>query len=484
MRPALLCVCATFFALSSACRVGVEWKGHASFRAFGADLRLSKIDPGEPLRGEVSANLHYVTVALDTVFVRSLPALAGRNVLLGVEIGGIRPGGKPLHSVVGVQASAGEHGFLAFDNATVVEPFLYTGQNLTITLHFRVVAPQHLEGLRGRIAGAGDLVKRLNIANSAALEAASDLFRTTLGSFQEEATWKYQFTLYPADSVYRDKPQILLTAARHILMLLPPADTASDLRAFTPEKVRSYLRMRGNRLVWRQTGEEYTETPYIVLNITRYRRYPNREREVVRLARQIDESIDQGNLDRAKALLPELAAAIGNDTIITAQEKNLERAWSELRETRIAAARAKREGKAAEELAQIERQVGHLQYLRTHFAPILYAFERKDMDFQVGQLLLRAKSLSKDGLDIVAVDKAAARYEQATSALKTPPPPADTAIPSDLAKLPPPPARPKWKRFYNEWWFWTLVSAGAVGAGAAAYGSRAEALRQRPLIRG
>src|SRR5262249_34259043 len=142
----------------------------------------------------------------------------------------------------------------------------------------------------------------------------------------------------------------------------------SDLRAFTPNKVRNYLRMRGNRLVWRQSGEEYTETPYIVLNITRYRRYPSREREVARLAKQIDESIDQGNLDRAKALLPELAVAIGNDTIVTAQEKNLERAWSELRETRIAAARAKRDGKAAEELAQIERQVGHLQYLRTHFA--------------------------------------------------------------------------------------------------------------------
>jgi hypothetical protein len=440
----------------------------------GKDLRLAHIDPDEVVEGVVSTNLHYITISIDSVFVRNLPGLFDRNVALGLEITGILPGGKAIQTVLDMKKGVGEHSFLSFDNVAVIQPFLYTGQNLTIALHFRAVPEDEVQYLRGRLAGAGDLVKKIAPSRFAALETGVDLFKSIMGAFQrKELSWKYQFTLYPADSVYRDKPEMLLTAARHILLIMPPPDSSSDLRAYQPDKVMRYLKMRGNRLVWAHNEKEYTETPYLVLNITRFRRYPATDTELRKTARAVDQFIEQGNFDGARAMLHQLGAAINADPIITAQEKNFERSMKDFREARIAAAQAQKSGDKQEELRQIEIQIRLLSHVRTHFNRILYPFETKDIDYQVSKLTLRAELLAREaGLPVEGIQQLAAAYKAAAEKLKEPPrkpkkePEAVAQI--DLLKEPPPPA-PTWKKIYQKWWFWPLVSVGTAAAGAAIY---------------
>lgn len=473
MRRRLPLLLAAALVAATGCSLGVHWRSHASFRSMGKDLALAHIDPDEVVRGKISANLHYVTIALDSVFVRNLPGLFGRSVALGLEVTGILPGGKAIQTVLDVKEGAGEHGFLSFDNVALIQPFLYTGQNLTITLHFRAVPRGEVQHMKGRLAGAGDVVRKIDPAKFGALETGVDLFRSVMGAFlREKLSWKYQFTLYPADSIYRDKPEMLLTAARHILLLVPPADAHSELRAFRPEVVMKYLKMRGNRLVWRTDGKEYTETPYIVLNITRYRRYPNPDTELRKIARQVDTLIEQGNYDLARGMLGQLGAAIHNDTIITAQEKNLERSWRDWREARIAAALARRNNDKQEELRQIETEIRILTHMRKHFSRILYPYETRDLDYKVSQLGLRAELLGREtGMPVEGVARLALAYKEMSAKLVEPPPakarePEKVAV--DFSKLPPPPPRPTWKRVYERWWFWTLVGGVLVAGGGAA----------------
>jgi hypothetical protein len=67
----------------AACGPGtLDWRNYASFRTTGAgkDVAVAQIDPSEQVTAGVSRNLHYVSIALDSVFFRDLPGLAGRTV--------------------------------------------------------------------------------------------------------------------------------------------------------------------------------------------------------------------------------------------------------------------------------------------------------------------------------------------------------------------------------------------------------------------
>jgi hypothetical protein len=229
--------------------------------------------------------------------------------------------------------------------------------------------------------------------------------------------------------------------------------------------------MRGNRLVWAHNGKDYTETHYIVLNITRYRRYPVPNTPLRAAASQVDSLIEQGVLDSAKALLPQLSVAINADPIITSQEKNLERSWRDYREAVIAQKLAEKGNDKAEVVRQFEAQVRHLRHIRSQFASILYPYEKKDLDFKVSQLKLRAELLSKEGISADPVVLAAKTYtEQAAKLAEAPErnPQEIELAPIDLKKEPPP-RLPTWRRVYQKWWFWAIVGPATAGAGAAAF---------------
>ena len=303
---------------ASACNTSINWQNHATFRSYGEAMELSHIDPDEPTQGAIRANLDYVSIALDTVFFRNLPGLFGSKVAFGLELGGVLPSGKLLKTVPALNATRGAHAFMSFDNAVVIKPFLYTGRNISINLHFKSVPRDEVANISGRMAGAGDMLKKIHPQAKAAVQTGTEIFNSVMAAFSSKPqTWKYSFTLYPAYSVHRDKPEMLFTAARHILLCLPPPDAPGVLRKLKPNYLIRMLKMRGNRLVWKKSGEEYTLTPYIVLNITRYRRYPQQGSELAKLLKKADYLIAHKNYQAAHMALASLGAAINHDEVLT-----------------------------------------------------------------------------------------------------------------------------------------------------------------------
>lgn len=453
------------------CALSIGWSNHVSLRSKGDGVALGHVDADEAVKGAIRANLDYVSIALDSVFVRNLPGLTGRSVTLSLDIQGILPKGKSVRSVLGMQDSVGEHGFLSFDNVAVIEPFLYTGRNLTIRFELRAVPKDAVATVKGHIAGAQGLLKKLSVTNTEALEAGSDLFQTIVGATASKAlSWKYQFTLFPADGVYRDKPEMLLTAARHILLIVPPADAPAEVRKLLrPSTLLKHLRLRGNRLVWRHDGQEFVETPYVVLNITRYRRYPSPETELRKVARDVDVHIERTNYQAARGLLAPLGEAIARDSVITVMEKNLERTLREVRELRIASEEASKLGQQREELEALARQARALRHVRSDFSRILYPYETKDFDFRVGQIERRAQTLAPSSeAEAKPVSAEVALYranvERLNKLLAAPVKP----LSSDESPGPPP-RLPSWKRPHQKWWFWTLIGVGAAALGTAGY---------------
>jgi hypothetical protein len=471
------------------CRVlGVEWSNHVSFRASGAEMHLAQIDPREIVSGRISRNVHYVSVALDTVFFKDLPGLRGKaDVVLGFEIQGVLADGRVLKSVPEIRQAAGAEAFLSFDNVALLEPFRYTGQNITITLHFRAVAPDEATAIQGRIAGAGDLLKKIDPLVNTALETASSLFASVIGAIaKKEMTWKYSFTLLPSDGVIRDKPDILFTAARHILLLMPSADAPDRYRQVRPQHLVQGLKLRGNRLVWKDTEEEYTLAPYIILNITRYKRYPRADTELRKLVTQLKSSYENNNLEMAKSTLPAIGAAIVNDKVITATEKRLERSLKDYWESRIDAKAAARRKDKQSELESNRRQIRTLLGIKEHFRDILEPSEVKDIGYDLAKLKDATQDLAKElgeafPEDLLAGIKDEERREREredkrreegerilkrfAAAAVSPAAPA-VALTTPLAL---PPRREGAAGIWQKWWFWTIVGAVVVGGASGAY---------------
>ena len=255
---------------------------------------------------------------------------------------------------------------------TVIQPFLYTGQNITITLYFQAVAEEESNNISGRIQGAAGLLKKLNPMAETAVSTAKSLFTSILGAFRKkEMQWKYSFTLYPADSVYRDKPELLFLAGRHILIAVPPSDAPEALRKkVNLRELTSKLKLRGNRLVWKESDEEYSETPYIILNVTRYKRYPNDDTELRKIVKQVESLFETGAYDRALEQLKNVGAAINEDKVITQNEKNLERSLMDFRKAKIEAAMAKAKGDNAEYIKQAEYQMKLIKNVLSEFQEI------------------------------------------------------------------------------------------------------------------
>jgi hypothetical protein len=318
----------------------LDWRNHASFRTSGAghDIKIAQIEPGENVKAGISQNVHYVSVALDTVFFRDLPGLRDRSVVMGIEIDGVLEDNKKLRGVLDVKESVSKHAFLSFDNVMAVQPFLYRGRAITITVHFRAIpkndVPIVSQATLAKLGAKLDPLKREMV------EQAGEKFTQVLGAIGGGTkTWSYSFTLYPPDSTHKDKPEMLFTATRHVLLAIPPADAPKALRAkLNPYKLIEHLKMRGNRLIDSKTGEDFVDSPYLVLNITRFKRYPTQDDTKLAQARkQADKFIDERNFEMVPTIVRTINVEIANDKVLTQREKNLERAYNDIREVAVQA---------------------------------------------------------------------------------------------------------------------------------------------------
>lgn len=477
--------------LALGCNSSIQWKNHMAFRSYGKSITLSQIDPKEQLHGAIRANLDYVSVALDSVFFRDLPGMVGRQVAFGLELLGALPDGTPVKTVMDLAEPRGDNAFLSFNNAVMVKPFLYTGRNITIRLHFKTVARSAAANVMGRIQAAQDSLKTIEPTSMAGRDLGLALFSTVMPVFsKKEQHWKYQFTLYPAESTMRDKPEMLFTAARHILICLPPANAPGAYKAIKPRLLLRMLNLQGNRLVWKQSRRAYTTTPYIVLNVVRYRRYPSSATRLKQLVKKVDDLTENGNYKLALAGIANLGAAINEDRVITETEKNLQRAWQDYRQARVRMLMEKREalqqGTAGNDagarlaegrvLKQVLAQLRYLGDIRSQFAQVLYPYEVKRIQYRLGRLTLEAKRLSRA---LNAPPAQAALVAQVVMEVKTQIGKAKPVL--KIKKVPKPRPLPKivlpsedmlaaisHKPLVKKWWFWTLIGLAAAGVGSTA----------------
>ncbi|MBI3072944.1 MAG: hypothetical protein HYY84_12590 [Deltaproteobacteria bacterium] len=462
-----------FVLLTAACGTTVNWRNHVAFRSTGTKLEYSTFDRDEIARTAISTNLHYVSISLDSVFFRNLPGIGDADVAFGFEITGVLGDGKTIKTVLDSRKGVGEHAFLNFDNLVVIEPFLYKGENVTINFHFTAVPGPQSQFIRAQLVGPlGDSLKKINPIKDSGVAQGVSMFANVFGGFAQK-TWNYGTTFFPSDRVYRDKPDLLFTASRHILMATPPADAPAKFKELRPNTLMSKLKMRGNRLVWEKTDEEFTDLPYIVLNITRYKRYPKTDTKLRQTLQTIDAHIENGSLELAQSSLQGVGAIISDDVVITATEKNLERSLVKWREERIKSLKAKKDDQKDTELTHVKKELEHLFFTLNEFHKILEPFEIKDMLFRLNERLQRADELMRDQKEppeLLAPFKA--KYEMMAKKFSDDRPPEILPVgPAVTATAPPtPPSTIETSSgsILKKWWFWTAIGA-AAGTGVALY---------------
>jgi hypothetical protein len=478
-------LCALVLFVATGCRTSLDWRSHLSLRA-SEELRLSYIDPAEQVEAVVSKNLHYVSIALEAAFFRNLPGVtAGGSVALGIEIEGLLPKNQVLRTVVGVDRARSAEGALIFENAFSTQPVVYGGQSIGVSLYLRTLDADAAPAVRGRLSGAGDVARKIDPRAETAIRLGTDLFRSIVESAAAKTPpWSYSIRLHPSDSIHRDKPEMLFTAARHVLLLLPPPSAPESLRKVRPGELVGKLRLSGSRLVWSDSGVEYTDSPYVVLSVTRFRRYPNPESPLRQAVRRMESLLEQGLYPQALAYGRIVAREIAADRVVSVVERNLERSWLELRYARIRAETAREANQPEEELKHTLRQLERLATLRDDFQEVLEPAERRDIEHRASRLATRAGELGQklgrapDEMQAAlkpfagklaaaqgrerAIEEAVRSVRGQVSQLQAEMLRRQEALSRELRErsqfLP---------KIYRQAWFWTLVGLAVAGTGTA-----------------
>jgi hypothetical protein len=456
--------------LLAGCGATVDWRYYAPFRVIGQERAISPVDPAEVHYAGVATNLHYVSLTVDSVFYRNIPGTAGREVALGIDVVGAVPS-RDLKVVSEPAAARGPQGLLFFERPLAIDPFLYRGVPLRITFTFRDVGPDESKNLRGRLSSLGLLggARKLIPGADEKLNLFATQFESFLGKAHKDKLFTYGFSLYPS-TMEGVRLDMVVTGGRHVFIAIPGSDAPKFIQKVKPADLIYKLRLAGRRLEWRHDGREYTESPYIILSVIRYKRYPSEDIPLRKAVKDVDRMIEQGNWDMARSNLPNIGAALLDEKSITQMEKNLEQAWKDVRAARIDAGVATKQGDKEGQLEAMLRQVKLLGYIGKDFQQILEPFEVKDIQFQVRRLTRLvtdlASELSKPSEAIAAITK------EAEGSIKPPPEPPTNPI---LTLKPPEVVTvtvTKPEPFYKKWWFYTLVGVAAAGvlSGGTYYG--------------
>lgn len=506
----LLSAAALSAALSTAaCQSGVDWTRHLSLRAYGSGVRLSEVDPTEPAKAAVRPQLDYVAISVERVYFKGVPSALTGAVAVGLEVQGIAPGTDPVKTVLGVK-DIGPGGEVRFDEMIALQPTLYTGREVQITLHFRRMPAQHKQAALGRVQGSWDLLRKLDPALASTLAQPLSIFQQVIDgpATVREPTWTYSVRFVPMN-VAQSSPERVFSAARHILIMLPPKDTAGAWGKLRTSDLPRYLKVENGRLFWRHTGREYEATPHIILNVRRYRRYP-RENEVDKFLRRADVLYEQGNQQGffllGRIALMSASESLVGDKILTVQEKNLTREWITFRHRRYDADEAGARGDKKGQLEHMYSQIRSLGVIRKEFPRVLYPYEVKDIEYKVTSLAVKSQMLAKElgepeakldellnayDLKERVVELTKVKFKDRVIRVMTPQaeqfgaPEGDPSVAS--AGAPDPKlvdiaaaalAQPLNQNdleegvtqpFYKKWWFWTLVGGAVLGGAAGAY---------------
>jgi hypothetical protein len=464
------------------CGATVDWRYYAPFRVIGQERAVSPVDPAEIHYAGVAPKLHYVSITLDSVFFRNLPGTVGREVALGVELSGALPG--DVKVVSEPVAAKGPNGFIFIERPFAIDPFLYRGVPLRLTLTFRDIGPAESKNLKGRLAALGLLAGAARkIVPDAVdkIKVFSEQFESFMGKAHKDKLFTYTFSLYPSD-MEGVRQDLVVTGGRHVFIGIPATDSPKFIKKVKPADLVYKLRLAGRRLEWRHDNTEYTESPYIMLSVIRYKRYPAEETALRQAVKKVDRFIEEGNWKLARSGLANIGTALLEDKTITQMEKNLEQAWKDVRAAKIDAGEAAAQGDKEALLQAYMKQLKLFGYIAKDFQQILEPAEVKDLQFQARRVTRLATDVSaeigKPPTEVAALSKAT------LESIKPPPePPANP-----LTGLKPPEVVTititKPEPFYKKWWFYTLVGVAAAGflSGGTYAATRTEGPPQGPRV--
>lgn len=375
----------------------IHWRSHINIRVNGQDGSLGAADPAELVTSKISREIDYISMNIESAFFRNMAGFTKRHqVVVGVEVEGLLNKNATLKTVGDVQRCFGSDCFVTFDEIPILQPSLYPGRNVSFTLTMRAAGKDEANGIKGRIQGVSGLLKKLDPRADTALQTAAGIFEQIIeGSSGTPITWKYRFSRYPADAVIGEDPSALFTAGRHVILALPPPDAPEEVRKLKPVQLLAELKWMGRRLVWKKTGEEYRSTPYVILSVTRYKRYPNADTELQKLKGKLVAAVEQANIEAAERHLRALPAAISDDKVITNAEKQLERTWVDDYTARLDAERAKARNDDTAERAALQKQLTALLDIKEQFGNILETAEKQDIAFRQKRLRRRIEALDE-----------------------------------------------------------------------------------------
>lgn len=458
-KPVAVSLLATW--LLSACGASVGWNYYAPFRLMGEESAVSPVDPADVHHFGVTSKLHYVAITINAVFFRNLRNTQGREVALGVNLEGALDK-RSIKTVSEPVKAVGPYGFMHFDRPFAVDPFLYRGLPLRLTLNFRDVGPAESSNLRGRLAALGmGIARKLVPGAPEKLALHQTQFEAFMGKAHQSKLFQYTFSLYPSD-MENVRSDLVLTGGRHIFIGIPSQTAPKYIQKLKPSDIAYKLRLEGNRLHWRHDGREYTESPYVLISVVRYKRYPADDTPLRQTARNVDKLIEQQNWTLARSNLGNIGAALLEEKSITQMERNLEQGWKDVREARITRGEAKTAGNKEAQLAATIKEVKALGHIGSDFQQILEPAEVKDILFQAKRLGRQAEELGKElGKPDDEVQKPLAVAIAAIKPPVEPPPPPPGLKPPEVVKV----VVHRPSPFYTRWWFYALL--GVAGAGLA-----------------
>ena len=226
----------------------IDWRRHVVLRPDGQ--RPGESDTQERM---VAYALHYTSIRLESFLLFNLPGVpSGVPVAVGLRITNLLPD-RNLDMLLGVYRSVGDRAEVSGSGRTAALPIVYAGREVTITVYVVALAKDEAEFLSGQMFAVS--FSRSDPASERTVDLEGKLFASVFDTYRprERDRWIYAFTLYPADSVYSIRPDLLLLAGRSILVLSGAADGKPAAAAGRPpEPFEGQVELRDGKLLWKK----------------------------------------------------------------------------------------------------------------------------------------------------------------------------------------------------------------------------------------
>jgi hypothetical protein len=396
---------------------GVYWERASHLRTYPPSPRLWAQDADAVQVHGVRPKLHYVTLAIRSIFLRDVVGLrAGDWVRVGVRIDGAEL--RPWKVPVGAEEVAGDHRFVSIEDPLRLGPFFYEGRPLRVEIVLAL-------GRRETLAAAGRTRSiQPMVVDPTATDAEAQRGRTSrayepvFDALYRREHPSFSVTLNPPEPAGRASASRPfqrgrlgtaithhggpspgpLVAGRHVFLAAPAADAPKRVRAVTPERLAPWLYVgaRGLRLRWTHSREEFTETPYVVIDVERHARHPGGDHRLTQAMERLRTLVSENHPD-ARAQLQQTRQLIHRAPVVTRAERNLALFRCDLLDAELDRVAAKVRGDAR---AQYDASLRQAQVLTKvlgppHDARGLAAAEVQETHARLLQLRASIEALAK-----------------------------------------------------------------------------------------